>query len=82
METIQFIGACIGYTVSAITLITIIAKPIRSKLIGWVKGVNSTDTTEETLQNIEKRLTKLLEEEQHTANKIEILLQEVYLCQN
>lgn len=63
METIQFVGACIGYTVSAITLITLIVtlivKPIRSKLIGWIKGVNSTDTTAETLQKIETRLKKL-----------------------
>ena len=59
METIQFVGACIGYTVSAITLITLIVKPIRNKLIGWIKGVNSTDTTAETLQKIETRLKEL-----------------------
>lgn len=56
METIQFVGACIGYTVSAITLITLIVKPIRTKLIGWIKGVNETDSTSESLYRIEERL--------------------------
>ena len=56
METIQFVGACIGYTVSAITLITLIVKPIRNKLIGWIKGVNETDSTSESLYRIEERL--------------------------
>lgn len=56
MEMIQFVGACIGYTVSAITLITLIVKPIRTKLIGWIKGVNETDSTSESLYRIEERL--------------------------
>lgn len=54
METIQFIGACIGYTVSAITLITLIVKPIRTSLIGWIKGVNKTDDTSESIKRIEE----------------------------
>ena len=58
MEMIQFVGACIGYTVSAITLITLIVKPIRTKLIGWIKGVNETDSTTESLQRIERRLNE------------------------
>lgn len=58
MEIIQFVGACIGYTASAITLITLIVKPIRVKLISWMKGVNKTDTTAEALQRIEERLDK------------------------
>ena len=58
METIQFVGACIGYTISAITLISLIVKPIRTKLIGWIKGVNETDSTTESLQRIEKRLNE------------------------
>ena len=54
METIQFIGACIGYTVSAITLLTLIIKPIRTKLIGWMKGINDTDETAESIRRIEE----------------------------
>ena len=52
METIQFIGACIGYTVSAITLLTLIIKPIRTKLIGWMKGINDTDETAESIRRM------------------------------
>jgi len=58
METIQFVGACIGYTVSAFTLISLIVKPIRTKLIGWIKGVNNTDENGEMLARIEARLDK------------------------
>lgn len=58
METIQFVGACIGYTVSALTLISLIVKPIRIKLISWIKGVNKTDTTADALNRIEARLDK------------------------
>ena len=58
METIRFVGACIGYTVSAFTLISLIVKPIRTKLIGWIKGINETDSTTESLQRIEKRLNE------------------------
>lgn len=54
METVQFIGACIGYTVSAITLLTLIIKPIRTKLIGWMKGINETDETAESIHRIEE----------------------------
>lgn len=58
METIQFVGACIGYTVSAFTLISLIVKPIRTKLIGWIKGINNTDENGEMLARIEARLDK------------------------
>lgn len=60
MERIQFVGACIGYTVSALTLISLIVKPIRTRLIprliGWIKGVNKTDENSEMLARIEARL--------------------------
>lgn len=56
MERIQFVGACIGYTVSALTLISLIVKPIRTRLIGWIKGVNNTDENGEALARIEARL--------------------------
>ena len=62
MERIQFVGACIGYTVSAFTLISLIVKPIRTRLIphliGWIKGVNKTDENSEMLARIEARLDK------------------------
>lgn len=58
METIQFVGACIGYTVSAFTLISLIVKPIRTRLIGWIKGINNTDENGEMLARIEARLDK------------------------
>ena len=59
METIQFIGACIGYTVSAVTLISIIIKPIRTKIINHIKGINQTDSTIEALRRIDERLDKV-----------------------
>lgn len=59
METIQFIGACIGYTVSAVTLISIIIKPIRTKIINHIKGINQTDSTIEALRHIDERLDKV-----------------------
>jgi len=58
METIQFVGACIGYTVSAFTLVSLIVKPIRTRLIGWIKGINNTDENGEMLARIEARLDK------------------------
>lgn len=57
METIQFIGACIGYTVSGLTLISLIVRPIRIKIINKIKGINQTDSTIESLQRIERDLT-------------------------
>ena len=59
METIQFIGACIGYTVSAVTLISLIIKPIRTKIINHIKGINQTDSTIEALKRIDDRLDKV-----------------------
>lgn len=59
METIQFIGACIGYTVSAITLMSLIIKPIRTKIINRIKGINQTDSTIEALMRIDERLDKV-----------------------
>lgn len=59
METIQFIGACIGYTVSAITLMSLIIKPIRTKIINRIKGINQTDSTIEALMHIDERLGKV-----------------------
>lgn len=59
METIQFIGACIGYTVSAITLMSLIIKPIRTKIINRIKGINQTDSTIEALMRIDERLGKV-----------------------
>lgn len=56
METVQFIGACIGYTVSAFTLLSFIIKPIRVKVINRIKGINQTDSTIESLQRIEVEL--------------------------
>ena len=58
METIQVVGACIGYTVSAFTLVSLIVKPIRTRLIGWIKGINNTDENGEMLARIEARLDK------------------------
>lgn len=58
METIQFVGAFIGYTVSAFTLVSLIVKPIRTRLIGWIKGINNTDENGEMLARIEARLDK------------------------
>lgn len=62
MERTQFVGACIGYTVSAFTLISLIVKPIRTRLIphliDWIKGVNKTDENSEMLARIEARLDK------------------------
>lgn len=56
METVQFIGACIGYTVSALTLLSLLIKPIRIKIIDRIKGINQTDSTIESLKRIEERL--------------------------
>lgn len=56
METIQFIGACVGYSVSAITLLSLLISPIRVKIIEVVKGINHTDSTIESLKRIEERL--------------------------
>lgn len=58
METIQFIGACIGWTVSAFTLLSLIIKPIRVRIIDRIKGINQTDATIESLIRIEERLDK------------------------
>lgn len=54
IETIQFVGACIGYTVSAVTLIALIVKPIRTKVVNWIKGINNTDDTSENIKKIEE----------------------------
>ena len=56
METVQFIGACIGYTVSALTLLSLIIKPIRIKIVNRIKGINNTDSTAEALIRIEDKL--------------------------
>lgn len=61
MGQIQFIGACIGYTVSALTLISLIIKPIRTKIVDRIKGINQTDSTIEALKHIDVRLDKVEE---------------------
>lgn len=61
MGQIQFIGACIGYTVSALTLISLIIKPIRTKIVNRIKGINQTDSTIEALKHIAVRLDKVEE---------------------
>lgn len=59
MEYVQLIGACIGYTVSALTLISLIIKPIRIKIVNRIKGINQTDSTIEALKHIDERLDKV-----------------------
>lgn len=59
MEIVQFIGACIGYTVSGLTLISLIVRPIRIKIINKIKGINQTDSTIEALKRIDERLDKV-----------------------
>lgn len=61
MGQIQFIGACIGYTVSALTLISLIIKPIRTKIVNRIKGINQTDSTIEALKHINVQLDKVEE---------------------
>ena len=61
MGQIQFIGACIGYTVSALTLISLIIKPIRIKIVNRIKGINQTDSTIEALKHINVQLDKVEE---------------------
>ena len=61
MGQIQFIGACIGYTVSALTLISLIIKPIRTKIVNRIKGINQTDSTIEALKHINMQLDKVEE---------------------
>lgn len=56
METVQFIGVCIGCTVSALTLLSLIIKPIRVKIVNRIKGISNTDSTTEALMRIEKKL--------------------------
>lgn len=56
METVLFIGACIGYTVLAFTLLSFIIKPIRVKIINRIKGINQTDSAIKSLQRIEVEL--------------------------
>jgi hypothetical protein len=53
---IQFIGACIGYTVSALTLLSLIITPIRVTIVNRIKGINHTDSTIDALQRIESEL--------------------------
>lgn len=55
-EAIKIVGSCLGYTLSAITLITMIVKPIRNKFIRWVKQTGDVDTTKLELTEIKNML--------------------------
>ena len=55
-QYLQYIGACIGWTISAITLFSLIVKPIRVKIINRIKGISRTDSTQEALERIENTL--------------------------
>lgn len=55
-EIIKIVGSCIGYAISAITLITIIIKPLRKKVIGWIKQTGDVDTTKSELSEIKNML--------------------------
>lgn len=59
MNTFQFVGNCFSYAISAITLITLIVTPVRTRVIRWVKGINKTESTVDALQRIEERLDKI-----------------------
>ncbi len=55
-EIIKIIGSCIGYVISAITLITIIIKPLRKKFIEWVKQTGDVNATKSELFEIKNML--------------------------
>ena len=55
-QYLQYYGACIGWAISLITLISLIVKPIRVKIINRIKGISKTDLTQETLMRIENNL--------------------------
>lgn len=61
VEIIKIIGFCIGYILSAITLVTLICKPIRVRFIKWVRNQNETDETQDRLIKIEQMLQSHIE---------------------
>lgn len=55
-EIIKFIGSCVGYIISTITLITIIIKPLREKFIRWIKQTGDVEATKLELSEIKDML--------------------------
>lgn len=55
-ETIKVVGSSLGYILSAITLSTMIIKPIRNKFIHWIKRMGDVDTTKSELTEIKNML--------------------------
>lgn len=55
-EIIKFIGSCVGYIISTITLITIIIKPLRKKFIRWIKQTGDVEATKLELSEIKDML--------------------------
>lgn len=59
IEIIKIVGCIIGYLLSAITLITMVVRPIRKKFIKWLKAVGGTDIIEENMIGIKTDFDEL-----------------------
>lgn len=59
VEIIKLIGAMIGYILSAITLTTMIVKPIRKRFINWLKNICGMGVIESNLTEIKSEFSEI-----------------------
>lgn len=70
-DFIKIIGSCLGYALSAVTLTTIIVKPLRNKFINWVRQTSDIDNTNSEIAEIKAMLKQHIETD---ADKQETLI--------
>ena len=64
MEIITNIGAVIGVVLSCITLITLLCKPLRNKIAGWIRKTSHMEETRAAVDEVRAMMQQLMAAEE------------------
>ncbi len=64
MEIITNIGAIIGVVLSCITLVTLLCKPLRKKIAGWIRKTSHMEETRAAVDEVRAMMQQLMATEE------------------
>lgn len=73
MEIVKNIGAIVGLVLSCITLITLCCKPIRKRLMEWIRHTSKTDETTQLMQEFKSLLQSHISLDEKKQAKIDLI---------
>lgn len=73
MEIVKNIGAIVGLVLSCITLITLCCKPIRRRLMEWIRQTSKTDETTQLMQEFKSLLQSHISLDEKKQAKIDLI---------